>query len=65
MVQMLLELAVKFLVKEMDNYFAILDVETTGGKYNEEKITDIAILVYDGAKIINSFETLINPGKPI
>ena len=65
MVQMLLELAVKFLVKEMDKYFAILDVETTGGKYNEEKITDIAILVYDGAKIINSFETLINPGKPI
>ncbi len=65
MVQMLLELAVKFLVKEMDKYFAIVDVETTGGKYNEEKITEIAILVYDGAKIIDSFETLINPGKAI
>ena len=27
----------------MDKNFAILDVETTGGKFNEEKITEIAI----------------------
>ena len=45
--------------------FAILDVETTGGKFNEEKITEIAIIVYDGDKIIDKFETLINPGKDI
>ena len=45
--------------------FAILDVETTGGKYNQEKITDISILIYDGIKIINRFETLINPDKEI
>ena len=49
----------------MDKYFAILDVETTGGKYNEEKITDIAILVYDGAKIINSFEAIKIYGQAI
>jgi len=45
--------------------FAILDVETTGGKFNQEKITDISILIYDGVKIINRFETLINPDKEI
>ncbi len=45
--------------------FAILDVETTGGKFNEEKITDISILVYDGLNVINKFESLINPEKEI
>tara|TARA_B100000575_G_scaffold98644_1_gene78721 strand:+ start:40534 stop:41136 length:603 start_codon:yes stop_codon:yes gene_type:complete len=63
--QILLELAVKFLEKEMNKSFAILDVETTGGKFNEEKITEISILVYDGRKIVKTFETLINPQKDI
>ncbi len=58
-------MVVKFLVKEMYKHFAILDVETTGGKFNEEKITEIAIIVYDGGKVIDKFETLINPGKDI
>ena len=55
----------KILGKEMYKNFAILDVETTGGKFNQEKITDISILIYDGIKIINRFETLINPDKEI
>ena len=45
--------------------FAILDVETTGGKFNQEKITEISIFIYDGIKIIDKFETLINPEKDI
>lgn len=45
--------------------FAILDVETTGGKFNQEKITEISIFVYDGIKIIDEFETLVNPEKDI
>ena len=28
--------------------FAIIDTETSGGRYNEEKIIEIGILVYDG-----------------
>ena len=60
-----LELVVKYLVKEMHKNFAILDVETTGGKFNEEKITEIAIFIYDGEKIIDKFESLINPSKEI
>ena len=60
-----LELVVKYLVKEMHKNFAILDVETTGGKFNEEKITEIAIFIYNGEKIIDKFESLINPSKEI
>ena len=55
----------KILEKEMHKNFAILDVETTGGKFNQEKITDISILIFDGIKIIDKFETLVNPGKEI
>ena len=49
----------------MHKNFAILDVETTGGKFNEEKITEIAIFIYNGEKVIDKFESLINPSKEI
>lgn len=45
--------------------YAILDIETTGGKYNEEGITEIAIYRFDGEKIIDQFASLINPERPI
>ncbi|MFN8280865.1 MAG: exonuclease domain-containing protein [Saprospiraceae bacterium] len=41
--------------------FAIIDIETTGGSYNTSKITEIAIIVYQNGKIIEEFESLINP----
>jgi|TARA_B110000285_G_C15141095_1_gene630798 DNA polymerase-3 subunit epsilon len=45
--------------------YAILDIETTGGKYDEEGITEIAIYKYDGQKITDQFSSLINPQKEI
>lgn len=45
--------------------YAILDIETTGGQYNEEGITEIAIYKYDGHEIVDQFISLINPEKPI
>ncbi len=45
--------------------YAILDIETTGGKYNEEGITEIAIYKFDGHTIVDQFASLINPEKPI
>jgi DNA polymerase-3 subunit epsilon len=45
--------------------FAIIDVETTGGKYNEEGITEIAIHKFDGVDIVDSFISLINPERDI
>tara|TARA_R110002124_G_scaffold227889_1_gene393151 strand:- start:50964 stop:52343 length:1380 start_codon:yes stop_codon:yes gene_type:complete len=45
--------------------YAILDIETTGGKYNEEGITEIAIYRFDGHKIVDQFCSLVNPERPI
>ncbi len=45
--------------------YAILDIETTGGKYNEEGITEIAIHKFDGRKVIDTFISLVNPEKEI
>lgn len=45
--------------------YAILDIETTGGKYNEEGITEIAIYKFDGHEIVDQFASLVNPQKKI
>ena len=45
--------------------FSILDLETTGGKFNEEGITEIAIYKFDGIDIVDQFVSLINPQIPI
>ena len=45
--------------------YAIIDIETTGGKFNEEGITEIAIYKFDGLKIVDQFISLIDPEKPI
>jgi len=45
--------------------YAILDIETTGGKYNEEGITEIAIYKFDGLKVVDQFISLVNPEQPI
>tara|TARA_B100001093_G_scaffold88875_1_gene80883 strand:- start:804 stop:2174 length:1371 start_codon:yes stop_codon:yes gene_type:complete len=41
--------------------YAILDIESTGGKYDEEGITEIAIYRFDGDNIVDQFSSLINP----
>lgn len=45
--------------------YVILDIETTGGKYNEEGITEIAIHRFDGHEVVDQFISLINPEKEI
>lgn len=45
--------------------YAIIDIETTGGNPNTEKITEIAIFVHDGQKVVNEFVSLVNPEKII
>ena len=42
-----------------------MDIETTGGQAAREKITEIAIVLHDGEKIIDSFESLVNPERSI
>lgn len=45
--------------------YTILDIETTGGKFNEEGITEIAIYKYDGHQIVDQLITLVNPEREI
>ena len=43
--------------------FAIIDIETCGGKFNfpQGRITEICILIHDGLTVVEKFSTLINP----
>ena len=45
--------------------YAIVDIETTGGYAAANGITEISIHVFDGNKVVEKFETLINPRLPI
>ncbi|MBP9793840.1 MAG: GIY-YIG nuclease family protein [Flavobacterium sp.] len=45
--------------------YAIIDIETTGGQYNEEGITEIAIYKFDGHDVVDQFISLVNPEKEI
>jgi len=44
--------------------FAIIDIETCGGKFEFRRghIIDICILIHDGLQVVDKFSTLINPG---
>ena len=41
--------------------YAFIDLETSGGKFNKERIIEIAIIIYDGKKIVETYSTLVNP----
>lgn len=45
--------------------YAIIDVETTGGVARYERITEIAIVVHDGERVVDTFATLLNPERSI
>lgn len=45
--------------------FAITDIETVGSQPGQGTIIEIAICIHDGTKVIDKFETLINPEKKI
>ena len=40
--------------------YSVVDIETTGGSHGN-RITEIAIVKTDGSKIIDRFQSLINP----
>lgn len=45
--------------------YTIIDIETTGVSPQRDKITEIAVYVHDGAKVVDEFTTLINPERAI
>jgi DNA polymerase-3 subunit epsilon len=45
--------------------YAIVDIETTGGYASAHGITEIAVYIHDGERVVKHFETLINPNQSI
>ena len=45
--------------------YAIVDIETTGGNATSSRITEIAIIIHDGERVIDRWESLVNPQKNI
>ena len=41
--------------------FAIVDIETTGGRASRDRITEIGIVLHDGERVLETWESLINP----
>lgn len=41
--------------------YAIVDIETTGSAAAYGKVTEIAILIHDGQRVVDEYQTLINP----
>ena len=44
-----------------DATYCILDIETTGLEAKNDKITELAVIKYKDGKIIDQFETFVNP----
>ena len=45
--------------------YAIVDIETTGSYAANNGITELAIVLFDGKKIVERYQTLVNPQTPI
>lgn len=45
--------------------YAIVDIETTGGSARLERITEIAVYIHDGNRVVEEYSTLINPERNI
>lgn len=45
--------------------YAVVDIETTGGMPHRDRIIEIAIVLFDGSRIVDRYESLINPERSI
>jgi DNA polymerase-3 subunit epsilon len=46
--------------------WAVVDVETTGGSHKTgDRVIEIAAVLVSGGRIVDSFSSLVNPGRPI
>ena len=45
--------------------FAVVDIETTGGYASNNDITEVAIVLHDGAKPVHRFCSLVRPQQEI
>ncbi len=45
--------------------YAVVDLETTGGLPKRDKITEVAIILFDGKEIVEEYQSLVNPERSI
>ncbi|MCQ2054832.1 MAG: 3'-5' exonuclease [Fibrobacter sp.] len=45
--------------------FAVVDVETTGGTGEFNRITEVGIVLLDDTEVVKTFHSLVDPGVPI
>lgn len=45
--------------------YAIVDIETTGSHARGHGITEVAVVITDGTTVLDTWETLVDPGLPI
>lgn len=48
-----------------DTVFTVVDVETTGGSYHENRVIEIGAVKIHGGKMIDTFQTLVHPERRI
>lgn len=52
-------------IVDPNRLYVVLDVETTGGKAGTDRITEIGAVKVQGGKVLETFNTLINPERQI
>ncbi|MFK7971873.1 MAG: exonuclease domain-containing protein [Bacteroidia bacterium] len=52
-------------MKATTERYAIIDVETTGGRPGRDRITEIAIALVEDGEIVDEFTSLVNPERAI
>jgi len=45
--------------------YAVIDVETTGFSPNNDAVVEIACVVVERGRVLQTFSSLVNPGRPI
>lgn len=49
----------------MDKSFVFVDIETNGGSCERGRVIEVAAIKVQGGEIIESFQSLVNPGTAI
>ena len=45
--------------------FAVVDIETTGGHKDDNRIMEVGIALMDGSEVVGTYHSLVDPGQPI